>query len=354
MIARTIVLVMSVVALRAAGALPGFERGAWFGEQVRWVEVASGVRVFVDSPGEMDGRRETVVVVYATPNGSSIEETLGCAKGEGVGWRYDLQHVLGQIRRFREVDGGRRNVVLAVVEAPGRSWPGFRRDHTDANEVIRRVVEEVRKGLVGVSLKVVLAGHSGGGAFIFGFINGADAVPEWVERIVFLDANYAYSDDAKERHGEKLLAWLRGDAGRRLVVIAYDDREIVLEGKKVVGPEGGTFRASERMIARFKKDVEIERGATGDFVRYSGLEGRIQFFVHPNRENKILHTALVGEMNGLLQGLALGTELEGKWGVFGGPRAYEKWVPQRPERGPTTRPAVPPGPADASRLPLRE
>ena len=120
-------------------------------------------------------------------------------------------------------------------------------------------------------------------------------------------------------------------------MIAYDDREIVLEGKKVVGPEGGTFRASERMIARFRKDVEMERGGVGEFVWYTGLERRLQFFVHPNRENKILHTALVGEMNGLLHGLALGTELEGKWGAFGGPRAYEKWMQPRPERGPTTR-----------------
>ena len=31
-----------------------------------------------------------------------------------------------------------------------------------------------------------------------------------------------------------------------------------------------------------------------------GLDGRFHFYVHPNPENKILHTALVGEMNGLV------------------------------------------------------
>jgi hypothetical protein len=43
-----------------------------------------------------------------------------------------------------------------------------------------------------------------------------------------------------------------------------------------------------------------------------------------------LHTALVGEMNGLLQGLTLGTTLEDKWGQFGGPRAYTKWIQKDP------------------------
>jgi len=40
---------------------------------------------------------------------------------------------------------------------------------------------------------------------------------------------------------------LKGEPTRRLVVIAYDDRNITLDGKPVVGPTGGTYRATERM-----------------------------------------------------------------------------------------------------------
>ena len=68
----------------------------------------------------------------------------------------------------------------------------------------------------------------------------------------------------------------------------------------------------------------------GPFIHRAGLDGRIEFFIHPNPEKKILHTALVGEMNGLLHGLTLGTPLEEKWGHFGGPRAYKKWIQKVP------------------------
>jgi hypothetical protein len=52
--------------------------------------------------------------------------------------------------------------------------------------------------------------------------------------------------------------------------------------------------------------------------------------VHPNPENKILHTALVGEMNGLAHAATLGTPHEESWGKFGGPRAYTKWIQAEP------------------------
>jgi len=143
---------------------------------------------------------------------------------------------------------------------------------------------------------------------------------------VFLDSNYAYADD--KQHGDKLLAWLSGDKQRRLIVIAYDDREITLNGKKVVSPTGGTWRASQRMIDRLVRDVKLTEDKQGAFVHRQAMSRQIEFFLHANPENKILHTALVGEMNGLLRGLTLGAAAEKEWGQFGGPRAYAKWVQQ--------------------------
>lgn len=321
---------------------PGFQKSESFDEQVKWSRLDSGVRVFVNAPATFTGKPR-VLVVFATPNGNTIEQTLGCVAAKELDWRFDIQHVAAQIRRLREI-ASEREIVLAVVQAPKLSWLTFRREQVDANKIIHDLVTSLTNEVS--AERVALTCHSGGGSFIFGFLNSVDSLPTNLERIVFLDANYSYSDD--EKHGDKLLTWLKGDAERRLVVTAYDDREITLNGKKVVGPDGGTFRASQRMQNRFRGDVDFVEGDHGPFRHTSGLNGQIQFFVHPNPDNKILHTALVGEMNGLLHGLTLSTELESKWGQFGGPRAYTKWIQPRPFADPSaTRATIP---ADAPEM----
>jgi hypothetical protein len=313
---------------RPAAPAAGFRRDVWFGEQVRerWIE--PGVRVRVNLSPAFDPGRPTRLVVYATPNGSTIEQTLGSAPA--ADWRFDIQHVAAQIRRLREVTPG-ENVVLAVVEAEGLSWPAWRARHPDGPAVVRRVVETVRGWLPGPPARVALVGHSGGGSFLFGFLNAAAVVPDWVETVAFLDANYSYND--ADRHGDKLVAWLRGGADRRLVVLAYDDRNVTLNGKRVVGPTGGTFRATHRMRSRIAADVPLSETRAGDIVTRAGLGRRVRLHVHTNPANRILHTALVGEMNGLLEALTPG------WPAFGGPRDYTRWV--QPAAG------IPPRPADA-------
>ena len=288
----------------------------------------NGVRLGMDLPSgtDFDSAKPTVLIIYATPNGSTVEQTLGGKAADGAAaldYRFDLQHVGAQVRRWRELNR-RENIALAVVQAPQKSWPAFRKAHDDAPKLEREIVETVVKRVGTPISGIILTGHSGGGSVLFGFIDSGEAIPASVRRIAFLDANYSYSDQAK--HGDKLLAWLRGDPSRSLIVIAYDDREITLNGKKVVGPDGGTYRASHRMIDRFSKDLMITSGKLGPFDTFAAMNGQIRFFIHPNPESKILHTALVGEMNGLLEAMALGTPDEQKWGTFGGPRAYSKWV----------------------------
>ncbi len=339
-----VLLLVAVPNAWAQSLLPGFDKTAQFDEQVRWTRLKSGVRVLVNSPVNWKTSRR-VLVIYATPNGNTIEQTLGCAASKEVDWRFDIQHVAAQTRRLREIATG-HDIVLAVVQAPQLSWPTFRREQSGAGTIIRELVESLTKEFAADS--VVLSCHSGGASFLFGYLNAVESLPASLERIVFLDANYSYSDE--DRHGDKLLTWLHGDAARRLVVVAYDDREITLNGKKVVGPDGGTFRASQRMLTRFRRDIELTERDHGPFQQTSGLEGQVQFFVHPNPDNKILHTALVGEMNGLLHGLTLGTDLETKWGAFGGPRAYTKWVQPQPFANPLAVQATVPVAAPEVRL----
>src|ERR1051325_2963802 len=135
-------------------------------------------------------------------------------------------------------------------------------------------------------LHVTLTGHSGGGSFMFGVIEGQPSIPDWLERIAFLDANYNYGP----AHNDKLTPWLRGDRGHPLVVLAYDDREIMLDGKKVVSDSGGTWRATERMLRDFTLPFALLADSLGEFRHYHSSQ--IEFLRHPNPENKILHTEI--------------------------------------------------------------
>ncbi len=321
----------------------GFAPTGHFDEQSLEIKTDDGVRVVMNAPDakQSGAARPTTLVIYALPNGNTIEQTMGCQMRGGLDWRHDIQHIAAQTRVLRR-ELADRNIVVAYLEAETLSWPAWREAREDHPARMAAIVESLVARIPGDEVDIVLSAHSGGGAFVLGMIDAAEEIPDRVARIVFLDANYSF--DAA-RHGGKLLAWLAGDEARGLVVLAYDDREILFEGKKVVGPTGGTFRATERMRARFAEEVDLVEGELGEFTEYQAFEGRLQMLVHPNRENKILHTALVGEMNGYLYALTRGTPAAETWGKLGVPREYSDWIgpapvasfalPDRPAEGET-------------------
>ena len=192
--------------------LPGFHRAPYFGEQTSEEWFTPGVRAVLNAPAALDPTKPTRLIVFATPNGNTIEQTLGTALSDSgiagkTDWHFDIQHIAAQVRRLRHVDT-RENIVLAVVEAEELSWPAWRAKHTDNAAIIRLLVETLRGRFLsptGVLPRVMLTGHSGGGSFLFGFINAAPTIPDWIERIGFLDSNYSY-DDTTDHHGDKLLA----------------------------------------------------------------------------------------------------------------------------------------------------
>ncbi len=322
--------------------LPGFQPGPHFGEQILTGTVAGDVRFSINAAGSFDPKLPTEVVFYATPNGNSVAETLGRRPRSPAEWHYDIQHVAAQIRRLREIRTA-KNIVLICLEAPGRSWPSWCSRRPDADAVIRRIVEDMMGRFPGRNTYAVLMGHSGGGSFSLGFLDSAERVPDYVERIAFLDANYSYSDERS--HGDKLLTWLHGGAARRLVVLAYDDRSVTLGGKPVVSADGGTYRATHRMIDRLGKDRPLTASAWRDFDVFTDKESQIGCFINRNYDNRILHTVLVGDMNGVLQALTFGTEDSKRWGVFGGQRAYTRWI--EPADDAVTPDTIPPRPTQA-------
>lgn len=275
-----------------------------------------------------DPERPTEIVVYATPNGNTIEQTLGRKRNEGESFRYDIQHVLAQVRRYRTLVP-EKNVVLVVLEAPDLSWPAWVARHADAPTRARSLL--LGQVPFARSPRYVLVSHSGGGSLVLRALDGGLAIPEEVDKLVFLDSHYAY--EPKSGHGKKLAAWLRAAPSHRLVVLAYDDRKIRLHGRRVVSPTGGSFRATKRMLASLESErVRLTRDTVGPFERTRALEGRIDVRVHPNRENRILHSALVSDENGLgfSLGLGGGPEVEAK-ARFGRPRAFDDYVEPAPE-----------------------
>lgn len=234
-----------------------FRRSPWFGERIYEERTAEGVRLRILLPPRLDPERPTRLIVYATPNGNSLEETLGEERSAEKSWRYDIQHAAAQVRRLRDVDP-RENRVLACVEAEGKSWPAWRARNPEHGKLLRGLVAHLRAKIPVPASRVTLTGHSGGGSFLLGYVAGGAAIPPEIDRIAFLDANYSYADDL---HAERFLTWLRGGSERRLIVLAYDDRRIELDGKPVVGPTGGTFRASHRMLDRFRREGAIAAAA---------------------------------------------------------------------------------------------
>jgi hypothetical protein len=325
---------------------PGYVPSPEFAEQTREIRFADQARAIVNTPLPhlFERNRPTQLVFYATPNGNSVEQTLGCKQSEGLDWHFDIQHVMAQVRTFRAICPS-RNIVLACIQANNRSWPTWRRQREANSAWIAKIVQSLADTLPADEVKLTLSGHSGGGSFLFGLLNATDKIPSSIERIIFLDANYNYSDE--QLHGTKILDWLAGDPVRQFVVLAYDDRNIEYKGKKVVGPTGGTFRASHRMLDFLRGKIELEHSKQGVFDRYAGINGRLLTLIHPNPENKILHTRLVGEMNGLLFALTAGTAEENEWGKLDSPRDYTDMIQPQPYD-----PATWHGPAPA--LPARQ
>jgi hypothetical protein len=169
----------------------------------------------------------------------------------------------------------------------------------------------------------VLTGHSGGGSFTFGYMNALERIPDWVERIAFLDSNYAY--EAAKGHGDKFAAWLKASDLHVLAVFAYHDSIALLNGKTFVSENGGTWGRSHAMQRDLAAMFPFEERHGDGFERYRALGGRVVFLLKENPEKLVLHTRLV-EWNGFIHVMLLGTDAEEQGYRFFGPRDYEDWI----------------------------
>jgi hypothetical protein len=286
-----------------------------------WTDSLSSVRICLNMPLKGTSHRTSaMLILYALPNGNTIEQTKGRKATKGLDWHFGIQHIAAQTRLLRQSLSD-HDISIAYLEAPGLSWPRWRRERAGAGGLILKIVDSLRMTAGRPDSRVALTGHSGGGSFVFGFLDASDEIPSYVDRIGFLDSNYGFSDSLG--YTAKLLHWLEADSCRALSVIAYDDREIRLDGKKVLGPDGGTYRRTLDMARSLGSKHELLRYRRDTLMVIEGMQGQIELLIHLNPANEILHTRLIGEMNGFLHAM---TMKQREPIPFGGQAVYGEYV----------------------------
>lgn len=295
-----------------------------FGERILNLRFEPEITVHINAPSKeiFEQNKKTLLIFYSLPNGNTIEQTIGKKLQPADDWHFDIQHVGAQARFLRE-HYKEANTIVAYLMTDGKSWPSWRKENGNSHLVIRSLVDSLISMFQTFNPRIVLSGHSGGGSFIFGFLNSVENIPNIVERITFLDSDYGYEDSLN--HGGKIIKWLNESNEHYLSVIAYDDRDVKINGKNIVSPTGGTYYRSKMMKERLEKDLEFKDESDSSFTRYTSLNGRVQFHLKENPGAEIFHTVLV-ERNGFIQSVLSGTEYEDKNYKFWGERCYEKWI----------------------------
>ena len=293
-----------------------------FGEQNVTLAFDPGVRVVINRSAGFDSGKAVRLVLYALPNGNTIEQTIGRAVQPGDDFHFDIQHIAAQTRWLRQhlLDA---NFVVAYLECAERSWPAWRKKHDLDDQRIPRLVDVLRGNFPGQPITITLTGHSGGGSFTFGYLNGVGQIPDDIERIAFLDSNYGY--DANKGHQAKFSAWLTGSRHPHLCVLAYHDSIALLNGKTFVSEVGGTWGRSLAMQMDLAKTLAFQSDTDGDWQRFTALDGRVKFLLRENPTKAVLHTRLV-EFNGFIHAMLTGADHENRDYENFGPRAYGEWI----------------------------
>lgn len=300
----------------------GFRDSGQFNERIASFTFNPEVKVHINasaSPAFTKGKK-VLLVFFTLPNGNTTEQTIGRKLKPGDDWHFDIQHIGAQTRFLREMIKD-RVIVVAYLEAEMKSWPAWRKKHGDTK--IPEIISTVRGIFTNNPTEIVLSGHSGGGSFIFGYMNAVEKIPGDVTRIAFLDSNYAYNTT---NHLAKLTAWLESSKQHRLCVLAYNDAVALLNGTNFVSAAGGTWGRSHAMLKDFSSTFKFTtKQLCDDLEKVSALDGRIQFLLKENPEKKIFHTVQV-ERNGFIHSMISGTANEGKGYEYFGERAYGKWI----------------------------
>lgn len=302
--------------------LSGFVVSPYFEEQIMDFVYDPGIKIQINAPSkaDFDKGKPTKLVLYALPNGNSTDWTIGKLPSKGDDWHYHIQHIGAQTRYIREKDQS-CNWVTVYLEADTKSWGSWRKAKLERDRKIKEVVEYLLELFSDYNPHIELNSHSGGGNFIFGFMDANSKIPAYVKKISFMDSNYNWDDI---RYGAKLRNWLEASPENRLFVACYDDANAFYNGKPFVSKKGGTWHRTYLMRKHLKKNLKQfkwNKVENDSIIYYTADNRRIQFYSRKNSERKIYHTVLV-ERNGYIQSVLSGTKHEGDGYRFMGEKVY--------------------------------
>lgn len=303
--------------------LPGFVKYPYFNEQVKIIKFHPEIRIFINAPSEENfaPQKRTGLALYAIPNGNTIEHTIGKKIKAGDDWHYDIQHIGAQTRYLR-TKISEYNLITVYLETAQKSWPTWRKKYSNSSEIIKSILDSLNNMFSQYNPFFILSGHSGGGSFIFGYLDGVPTIPNNIERIVFLDSDYNYDNNL---YGKKFVDWISASPNHYLCVIAYNDSIALLNDKPVVSPTGGAWYKSRMFATYLAQYFNFTTSIDTDFVNYSALEGRIKFILKQNPQKAILHTVQV-ELNGFIHSILTGTSLENNGYKYFGRREYSEFI----------------------------
>ena len=330
MMNRKIILPLSVVSFFIiypifiqAQLLPGFKLSGLFDEQQLMIESEPpGTRILINAPlNGFGGNNRVLLVFYALPNGNTIEQTFGKKLNPGDDWHFNIQHIGAQTRFLREILK-KQTIVVAYVESNQKSWPAWKAATPDYKDQVKKIVSDVRSVFSAWNPEIVLNGHSGGGRFIFSYLDAFENIPDEVVRIAFLDSDYGYEDTT---YGVKIVDWLKSGKNRHLCTLAYNDSVVLYNGKPLVSPTGGTWYRSRLMLKYLSEHFRFRQLKNDSLIWHQALNGRIEILLRPNPDGKIFHTVQV-ERNGFIHSMLSGTKYEQNGYTYYGKRAYSEHI----------------------------
>ena len=269
-----------------AQLLPGFKASGAFNEQQMLIENDPvNTRILINAPlKSFEDNKQLLLIFYALPNGNSIEQTFGKELKEGDDWHYNIQQIGAQTRFLREVLKD-HTLVVVYLEARQLSWPLWKKENPGYLQDTKRIVDEITAMFSPWDPQIVLNGHSGGGRFIFSYLEAEARIPERVKRIAFLDSSYGYEDSI---HGPPLVEWLKSGEDRFLCTLAYNDSVVIYNGKALVSPTGGTWYRSKRMKDYLAGPFPLREKVTDSLLWYTTPDKRIEIVLKTNPEKKDL------------------------------------------------------------------
>ncbi len=311
-----------IATICVAEELPGFKTSPYYDEQVTTFNYIPDIRVHINAPSadSFDPDKPVALALFALPNGNTIEHTVGKVLKADDDWHYDIQHIGAQTRFLRQKTDD-YNLVTVYLEARQKSWPTWKSQTPGYDEIIKTLVEYIKSYFRDYDPFVILTGHSGGGRFIFSFMDAFEQIPDYVDRICFLDSNYGY----EHSYGDQMMQWLNASTDHYLSVLAYNDSVALYNGQPIVSPTGGTWYRSRMMQKYFENYYAFTSTEDSEFIRHEALDGRIKILLKKNPEQKILHTVQV-ERNGFIHTMLTGTVMESDGYEYYGERIYSDLV----------------------------